>query len=125
MLLYLHPDPGGHHGSTAAEDPSSALKVVQSFFGKRKETIREDIELLRLHNDAVGRRREEGEALLRSFAASGFSIDGNERAGLALSVCAAMLLRAAIDPPSELTWHAPNVERLVPLVDGPAASSPG
>ncbi len=119
VLLYLHPDPGGRRGAHADDDPATALKVVESFFGKRKETIREDIELLREHNDAVDRRRDEGESLLRSFAASGFRIDGDERAQLAQSVCSAMLLRAAIDPPSELTWHAPNVERLVPLIDGP------
>ncbi|MEP7112579.1 MAG: DUF3376 domain-containing protein, partial [Ilumatobacteraceae bacterium] len=118
VLLYLHPDPGVRHTATAAADPRTALNVVQSFFGKRKETIREDIELLRLHNDAVDRRREEAEALLRSFAGPGYEIDTNERAELARSISSAMLLRAAIDPPSELTWHAPNVARLVPLIDG-------
>jgi Protein of unknown function (DUF3376)/Patatin-like phospholipase len=118
VLLYLHPDPGVRHTATAAADPRTALDVVQSFVGKRKETIREDIELLRLHNDAVDRRREEGEALLRSFAGPGYRVDSTERAELATSITSAMLLRAAIDPPSELTWHAPNVARLVPLVDG-------
>ena len=117
--LYLHPDPGARREPHADDDPTSALKVVQSFFGKRKETIREDIELLRQHNDAADRRREEGEALLRSFVTSGYRIDAAARAELAQSICAAMLLRAAIDPPSELPWHAPNVQRLVPLVDGP------
>ena len=58
MLLYLHPDPGGRRRRGADDDPPTALKVVESFFGKRKETIREDIELLREHNDAVDRRRE-------------------------------------------------------------------
>ena len=119
VLLYLHPDPGARREPHADDDPTSALKVVQSFFGKRKETIREDIELLRQHNDAADRRREEGEALLRSFVASGYRIDAAARDELAQSICSAMLLRAAIDPPSELPWHAPNVQRLVPLVDGP------
>ncbi len=119
VLLYLHPDPGGRRGAGAEQDPTTALEVVRTFFGKRKETIREDIELLRLHNDAVDRRREEGEALLRSFARPGYQVDSDERAALGRSTCSAMLLRAAIDPPSELTWHAPNVARLVPLVDGP------
>ena len=65
--LYLHPDPGGRRGPSAGRDPTTALQVVQSFFGKRKETIREDIELLRSHNDAVERRRDEGDSLLKSF----------------------------------------------------------
>ena len=119
VLLYLHPDPGGRRGSSAGRDPTTALQVVQSFFGKRKETIREDIELLRSHNDAVERRRDEGDSLLKSFADPHYSADDRERATLAQSINAAMLLRAAIDPPSELTWHAPNVARLVPLVDDP------
>ncbi len=119
VLLYLHPDPGGRRGPSAGKDPTTAVQVVQSFFGKRKETIREDIELLRSHNDAVERRRDEGEALLKSFADPSYRVDDRERAALARSINAAMLLRAAIDPPSELTWHAPNVARLVPLVDDP------
>ena len=119
VLLYLHPDPGGRLGPGAGGDPATALEVVQSFFGKRKETIREDIELLRSHNDAVERRRNEGDALLKSFADPDYQVDDKERAALAQSINSAMLLRAAIDPPSELTWHAPNIARLVPLVDGP------
>jgi len=119
VLLYLHPDPGGRRGPSAGRDPTTALQVVQSFFGKRKETIREDIELLRSHNDAVERRRDEGDSLLKSFSDPQYSVDDRERAMLAQSINAAMLLRAAIDPPSELTWHAPNVARLVPLVDDP------
>ena len=119
VLLYLHPDPGARRGPSAGRDPATALQVVQSFFGKRKETIREDIELLRSHNDAVERRRDEGDSLLKSFADPHYSADDRERAMLAQSINAAMLLRAAIDPPSELTWHAPNVARLVPLVDDP------
>ena len=119
VLLYLHPDPGGRRGPSADHDPTSALHVVQSFLSKRKETIREDIELLRSHNDAVERRRDEGDSLLKSFADPQYRVDDRERALLAQGINAAMLLRAAIDPPSELTWHAPNVARLVPLVDDP------
>ncbi|HEY0519419.1 MAG TPA: DUF3376 domain-containing protein [Ilumatobacteraceae bacterium] len=123
VLLYLHPDPGGRRGASAHADPDTALEVVRSFFGKRKETIREDIELLRLHNDSVDRRGEEAEALLRSFAGRDHRVDTTERAALDRSVTAAMLLRAAIDPASEVTWHAPNVARLVPLIDDPGDPS--
>jgi hypothetical protein len=119
VLLYLHPDPGGRRGPSAGRDPTTALQVVQSFLGKRKESIREDIELLRSHNDAVERRRDEGDSLLKSFSDPQYSVDDREWALLAQSINAAMLLRAAIDPPSELTWHAPNVPRVVPLVDDP------
>ena len=63
------------------------------------------------------------EELLRSFAGPGYRVDNIERAALAESITSAMLLRAAIDPPSEIAWHAPNVPRLVPLIDDPGDPS--
>jgi hypothetical protein len=121
VLLYLHPDPGGRHVA-ATGDPATGLQVVRLFLGKRRESIREDIELLRSHNDAVERRRDEGEALLQRVLHGPNPVEkdpAGQRSALQVSVDAAMLLRAAIDPPSELAWHAPNVPRVVPLVDGP------
>jgi len=131
VLLYLHPDPGGRLGAPAISDsgtgdPKTALQVVRLFLGKRRESIREDIELLRSHNDAVERRRDEGDALLQEALVARTDKEQNEsaqRSLLEVSIDAAMLLRAAIDPPSELTWHAPNVPRVVPLVDGPGDPS--
>ena len=116
VLLYLHPDPGGE--GAAQPDPRNALGVVQSFFGKRAETIRDDIELLRAHNDAVARRNDEATVLLEQLLAGDGTSDAP--AELASGIFAALLLRAAVDPAAELHWHAPAVPRVAPLIDAPA-----
>jgi predicted acylesterase/phospholipase RssA len=116
VLLYLHPDPSG---PVATMVPRTALAVVQAFRGKRSESIREDIELLRQHNDAVDRRQGAATALLRGLLGAPAPEMGDTGArSLAASSARAMLLRAAIDPGSELPWHAPGVARVTPLLDG-------
>lgn len=116
VLLYLHPDPSG---PPSAEVPRTARAVVQAFRGKRSESIREDIELLRQHNDAVDRRSGAATALLRGLLAPAEPEVGDTGArSLAASSAQALLLRTAIDPGSELPWHAPGAARVTPLLDG-------
>ena len=89
--------------------------------GKRAESIREDIELLRLHNDAVRRRDAQArialQRLVDSGAATSQSVSSEVRA-----ITAATLLRAAVDPAEELHWHAPDHPRLAPLLDAPGST---
>ncbi len=117
VLLYLHPDPGGG-GGPPAPDPSNVIQVVRSFSGKRAETIREDIELLRTHNDAVRRRDTQARVLLEQLL-HGVVSSPEATSGLTRAITASMLLRAAVDPASELQWHAPHHSRVAPLLDTP------
>jgi predicted acylesterase/phospholipase RssA len=119
VLMYLHPDPSS---AAPAGPPRTALAVVQAFRGKGKESVREDIELLRQHNDSVERRNGTATALLQGLLERAETRDaatGGDPGTLAATSARAMLLRAAIDPSSELPWHAPGVGRLIPIVDGP------
>lgn len=68
VLVYLHPDPTAPKPSRGNRTSTSARTVVAAFFGKRGETLREDIDLLRAHNAAVDRRAAAAEALLDALA---------------------------------------------------------
>jgi predicted acylesterase/phospholipase RssA len=114
VLLYLHPDPGGFG---PAEPPANMVEVVRSFFGKRKETIREDIDVLRLHNEGVQRRSAAAAAILAKLRDGNVIANDRSTALQQLEVARGTLLRAAIDPAGELLWHAPNVARIGPLLD--------
>ena len=121
VLLYLHPDPGG---AVASTDPANATAVVRSFFGKRSESIREDIELLRSHNDAVARRDTEARAILETLLLPEAQAPLSALARSAIddlrnAATKGLLLRAAVDPSAVLHWHAPDRRRLAPLVDIP------
>ncbi len=118
VLLYLHPDPGG--GGPPAPDPSNVIQVARSFSGKRSETIREDIELLRTHNDAVRRRDTQARVLLEQLL-RGVVSSAEATSGLTRAITASMLLRAAVEPSAELQWHAPHHPRVAPLLDTPDA----
>ncbi len=123
VLLYLHPDPGGPDRG-APDDPDSVVGVVGSFSGKRAESIREDIEVLRAHNDGVERRRALAVALLsRTTASDGVVASSENVAALKQAADRALLLRAMTDPASELGWHAPLAPRLAPLIDAPGDES--
>ncbi len=114
VLVYLHPDPGDPPAPT---DPQTALGVAKAFGGKRSETIREDIEVLRAHNDRVARRAAQMAALLEDYLAAG-EMTRSAAADLRHEIAAGTLLRAAVDPAGEMPWHAPSVARVSPLVDG-------
>jgi predicted acylesterase/phospholipase RssA len=119
VLLYLHPDPGSDGTGAPPPEPNTVVKVARSFSGKRAETIREDIELLRTHNDAVARRDAQARVALErvlggAAAASPAAVSGQVRA-----ITAALLLRAAVDPSAELLWHAPGRPRVATLLDSP------
>jgi patatin-related protein len=121
VLLYLHPDPT----IVVGVDPPTALATVKAFFGKRKETVREDIELLRAHNAAAQRRSAVAEMLTEQLARETPTVGG--RSSLALiaartDIDVAAVLRVAVDP-SELPWHAPGRPRRLPLIDGTGAVS--
>lgn len=114
-LLYLHPDPGGQ-GTTAR--PASVWQVVGSFFGKRSESIREDIELLRSHNSSVARRREEIVATLeRLLGPNSPAPESPTESALGRAATVALLMRAAADPAAEMHWHAPRRRRVAAIVD--------
>lgn len=140
VLLYLHPDPGGDtvididtdtntdtkkKAKKTKSPPDSFLGVVMSFGGKRAEAIREDIELLRRHNDAVDRRADTARALL--FRLEGATTAQAEEEGTTTDALELMrrrttlstLVRAAVDPASQLSWHAAGATRLEPLIDRP------
>ena len=118
VVMYLHPDPGGAPGDGPAPEPNNAIRVALSAVGKRAETIREDIELLRQHNDAVRRRDAQARLALERV------LQGGEPApaGAVRPIIAATLLRAAVEPEEELNWHAPAHPRLAPLVDAPGCA---
>jgi predicted acylesterase/phospholipase RssA len=111
VLLYLHPDPSirGERSS-----PRSALGVVGRFSSKRKENIREDIDLLREHNAAAKLRNAMADSLR-----VGVGRPHDEQAYLRARSEAdrALLLRAAVEPAAELPWHAVGVPRLTPVID--------
>ncbi len=121
VLLYLHPDPGGDGSapSGAPTEPNTVLKVARSFSGKRSETIREDIELLRHHNDAVARRDAQAREVLERVLGGADEPTANATSGQVRAMTAAQLLRAAVDPSAELLWHAPARPRVAPLLDSP------
>jgi predicted acylesterase/phospholipase RssA len=118
VVMYLHPDPGGAPGDGPAPEPNNAIRVALSAVGKRAETIREDIELLRQHNDAVRRRDAQARLALERV------LQGSEPApaGAVRPIITATLLRAAVEPEEELNWHAPAHPRLAPLVDVPGSA---
>ena len=118
VLLYLHPDPGGFE---TAGPPANVLDVVRSFFGKRKETVREDIEVLRQHNEGVRRRESGAEAVVADIVAGRSTVNDATAARLSAEISRGVLVRTAIDPASELPWHAPNVARVTPLIDRPGS----
>ncbi|MBI4933575.1 MAG: DUF3376 domain-containing protein [Actinobacteria bacterium] len=121
VLLYLHPDPGGDGSAPGAPpaDPDTVVKVARSFSGKRSETIREDIELLRHHNDAVARRDAQARVALERVLGGAIDAGATAASGQVRAMTAAQLLRAAVDPASELLWHAPAHPRVAPLLDSP------
>ncbi len=114
VLLYLHPDPGG---AGTEELPETMLGVITSFGGRRSETVREDMELLRAHNAGVLRRRDEAEILLGNLLPGWTPPPNPDAAQTRRSIERATLIRAATDPASEMLWHAPNEDRVEPLLD--------
>ena len=113
VLLYLHPDPSvvvDH-----PDEPTTAIDVGRTLFGKRSESLREDIDLLRAHNAAVERRNAIAQTLLATIGSAPPSpVDPDVQRSIGIG----NLMRAAFDPASELAWHAPNAPRLAPLLDG-------
>ncbi len=111
VLLYLHPDPSIRDERS---NPKSALGVVGRFSSKRKENIREDIDLLREHNAAAKLRNAMADSLR-----VGVGRPHDEQAYLRARCEAdrAQLLRAAVDPAAELPWHAVGVPRRAPVID--------
>ena len=114
VLLYLHPDPS--HRTGVGAEPRTAIAVGRSVLGKRSETLREDIDLLREHNAAVARRDAVGHNLLTTFVRTGQVQAATP--GVQSAIATACLIRTATDPSSELPWHAPAAPRLTPLLDG-------
>ncbi len=125
VLLYLHPDPGAApKPGKQIENPKTAIEVAQSFSGKRSETIREDIELLRDHNANVARRDAEADALLAQLLNGTTNADTRRAAALlAVDGAIAMIVRAATNPAAEMMWHAPQQPRVAPIVDVPGGAS--
>jgi predicted acylesterase/phospholipase RssA len=119
VLLYLHPDPGGF---STDGPPKNVLDVVRAFFGKRKETVREDIDVLRQHNEAVRRRQSSADAVVADIVAGRSTVNRATAKRLSAEISRGVLLRTAIDPSSELPWHAPNVARVTPLIDRPGSA---
>ncbi len=125
VLLYLHPDPGAApEPGKQLKDPATAIEVAQSFSGKRSETIREDIELLRDHNANVARRDAEADALLAQLLNGTTNADTRQAAALlAVDGAVAMIVRAATNPAGEMMWHAPQQPRVAPIVDVPGGAA--
>ena len=119
VLLYLHPDPSAV--DDRSPEPATAIAVGRALFGKRNESLREDIDLLRAHNAAVERRNVIAHSLLASI---GRSMSGATTPALPAdplterSISIGCLLRTALDPAAELAWHAPDVPRVAALLDG-------
>ena len=113
VLLYLHPDPSVVVDRPA--EPTTAIAVGRTLFGKRSESLREDIDLLRAHNAAVERRNVIAQTLLVTI---GSAPPGPVDPDVQRSIGIGSLMRAALDPAAELAWHAPNEPRLAPLLDG-------
>jgi patatin-related protein len=119
VLMYLHPDPGGSPHVGPVPEPTNAIDVARSAIGKRAETIREDIELLRTHNDAVRRRDAQARIALQRVLDD--ADESTATSGQVRAIIAATLLRAAVEPDEALPWHAPGRARLAPLLDAPDA----
>ena len=124
VLLYLHPDPSVV--DDLSPEPATAIAVGRALLGKRNESLREDIDLLRAHNAAVERRNVIAQTLLASVGRSlsvattpGPPADPHAQRSISIGC----LLRAALDPATELAWHAPDVPRVAALLDGLGALS--
>lgn len=124
VLLYLHPDPGGRCVPDPTPKPN-ALRVVRSFFGKRSESLREDIDLLRSHNEAVVDRRSMTRVVLESLPTSAGATSAvpsdPPRTSVEIEAEVALLVRAASSPRSEMGWHAFDRPAVLPLTDGNVA----
>jgi predicted acylesterase/phospholipase RssA len=123
VVMYLHPDPGGSSTDRPAPEPSNAIRVALAAVGKRAETIREDVELLRQHNDAVRRRDAQARIALQRLLDGAEPAPASAVSGQVRAIVAATLLRAAIEPDEEMHWHAPGHPRLAALLDAPGSTA--
>jgi hypothetical protein len=111
VLLYLHPDPSVRDERAR---PGGLVGVVKRFGSKRKESIRDDIDLLREHNAAARLRASMAELLSGQI---GCAVPAGTYAAGRIEADKALLVRAATDPAAAMPWHAVGVPRRTAIID--------
>ncbi len=77
---------------------------------------------MRQHNEAVRRRESSADAVVADIVEGRRTVNHATATQLSAEISRGVLLRTAIDPASELPWHAPNVARVTPLIDRPGSA---
>lgn len=111
VLVYLHPDPS----ERVTTRPATALNVIRSFVGKRKESLREDIDELRAHNEIAVEQRRKIEGRLQLLLNESFARLTTEQ--LNAESAAALLMRCAAEPDAEIAWYSPQQARWGSMID--------